>query len=167
MLPLNLSKTSANATELHFSQNHRRWNRREDSSIQSNIPFQHFGAGALAATSEGLLAPICARLGSFDLLKNLRMTRALVSVALLVRSGGAQAHFSSQHGSFWRLERLIFAPIAWSVPGLRNIGRSYDCSTSELARDTPKSTENRRDARLRSDARPRRPTWTQKRHLGS
>ena len=54
------------------------------------------------------MAPICARLGSFDPLKNSRMTRALVSVAFLVRSGGARAHFSSQHGSFWRLERLIF-----------------------------------------------------------
>ena len=120
------------------------------------------GAGALAATSEGLLAPICARLGSFDLLKNLRMTRALVSVAFLVRSGGARAHFSSQHGSFWKLERLIFVALAPSVRSLRNIGRSYDFGTSELVRDTPKSTENRRNARLHSDARPGRPTWTPK-----
>ena len=108
------------------------------------------------------MAPICARLGSFDPLKNSRMTRALVSVAFLVRSGGARAHFSSQHGSFWRLERLIFVPPAPSVRSLRNIGRSYDFSTSELVCDTPKSTENRRNARLHSDARPGRPTWTPK-----
>ena len=108
------------------------------------------------------MAPICARLGSFDLLKNLRMTRALVSVAFLVRSGGARAHFSSQHGSFWRLERLIFVPLAPSVRSPRNIGRSYDFSTSELVCDTPKSTESRRNARLHSDARPGRPTWTPK-----
>ena len=53
----------------------------------------------------------------------------------MVRSGGARAHFSSQHGSFWRLERLIFVPLAPSVRRLRNIGRSYDFSTSELVRD--------------------------------
>ena len=72
------------------------------------------------------MAPICVRLGSFDLLKNSRMTRALVSVAFLVRSGGARAHFSSQHGLFWRLERFIFVPPAPSVRSLQNIGRSYD-----------------------------------------
>ena len=80
----------------------------------------------------------------------------------MVRSGGAQAHFSSQHGSFWRLERLIFVALAPSVRSLRNIGRSYDFGTSELVCDTPKSTENRRNARLHSDARPGRPTWTPK-----
>ena len=108
------------------------------------------------------MAPFCARLGAFDLLKNLRMTRALVSAAFLVRPGVARARFSSQHGSFWRLERLIFAPLAPSVRSLQNIGRSYDFSTSELARDTTKSIENRRNARLHSDERPGRPTWTPK-----
>ena len=90
------------------------------------------------------------------------MTLALVLATFLVRPGVARARFSSQHGSFWRLERLIFAPLAPHVRSLRNIGRSYDFSTSELARDTAKSTKNRCNARLHSDARPRRPTWTRK-----
>ena len=117
--------------------------------ILSNIPNWDFGTGAVGATSERLLVPFCARLWAFDLLKNLRMTRALVSAAFLVRPGVARARFSSQHGSFWKLERLIFVPLAPSVRSLRNIGRSYDFSTSELARDTPKSTKDHRNARLR------------------
>ena len=79
---------------------------------ESNIPNWHFGAGAV---NHRLLAPFCARLGAFDLPKNLRMTRALVSAAFLVRPGVAQARFSSQHGSFWKLERFIFVPPAPSV----------------------------------------------------
>ena len=70
------------------------------------------------------------------------MTRALVSLAFLVRSGGARAHFSSQHRSFWRLERLIFVALAPSVRSPRNIGRSYDFSTSELVCDDAKSMKN-------------------------